>query len=194
MHADIILLPWVVFIIFWGVGAFMEQMAERQKHSVIFKIATGIFGAVVLSAFMLLYIFFFYYSNISFFGSVLYSQTIISKAVGFIIAIAGLALALWARLVLGMNWSRDPLLVRSNTLITTGPYKLVRHPVYLGVTAMFLGTAIYLGLLGGFIGFTVGFIMVFWKSRLEDQELIKHFPNDYPEYRKRTKSYIPFIY
>jgi protein-S-isoprenylcysteine O-methyltransferase Ste14 len=154
----------------------------------------GLLHALVLGGFMLLYVFFFYYSDIFFFSSTLYSQSVLSEAIGLILAMVGLAFTLWARFALGTNWSRDPSVVRSDKLITTGPYKLARHPIYSGVVAMFLGTAIYFGLLGGFIGFAVGAIMVFLKTIIEEKELMKQFPKDYPEHKKHTRAFIPLIY
>jgi protein-S-isoprenylcysteine O-methyltransferase Ste14 len=191
---DTIVLPWVIFTIFWGIGFFIEQMDERQKHSFIYNIISGVFKALLFSAFILVYLFFFYYSNIYFLGDILFNQSIISKSIGFLLAIIGMSIALWARTVLGMNWSRDPSLVKSSTLIISGPYNIIRHPIYAGVIVMFLGTAIYLGLLGGFIGLILGSLGAFSKSITEEKELIKQFPKDYPEYKKRVKAFIPFIY
>ncbi len=194
MSIDIIVLPWVIFVVFWGVGFLVEQMAEHKKHSALVNITMGILGALSFSIFIILFLFFFFYSNIYFFGAVLFSRSLISESIGFLISIIGLALALWGRLTLGMNWSRDPLVTKSSKLITKGPYGIVRHPIYSGAIAMFLGTAIYLGLLGGFIGLIVGLLGIFWKTRLEEKELIKQFPKDYSEYKKHARAFIPFIY
>jgi protein-S-isoprenylcysteine O-methyltransferase Ste14 len=84
--------------------------------------------------------------------------------------------------------------VRSEKLITIGPYKLARHPIYSGVVTMFLRTAIYLGVHSGYIGFAVGAIMVFLKTIMEEKELVKQFPKDYTEYKKHTRKFIPLIY
>jgi protein-S-isoprenylcysteine O-methyltransferase Ste14 len=60
--------------------------------------------------------------------------------------------------------------------------------------AMFLGTAIYLGIPGGFIEFAVSAIMIFWKTTMEGKELMKQLPKDYPDHKKHARKLIPLIY
>src|SRR6202047_1588666 len=88
---------------------------------------------------------------------------------GAAITIAGLLFAVWAREHLGSNWSRSVTIKQGHELITTGPYALVRHPIYTGVLTGFLGTAIALSQVRGVIGFVLIF-MVFWvKFRMEEE-------------------------
>ena len=53
---------------------------------------------------------------------------------------AGLIVALWARTILGTNWSSNVVLKEQHELIERGPYRFVRHPIYTGVLLMVLGT------------------------------------------------------
>ena len=66
-----------------------------------------------------------------------------------ILCIAGLAFCVWARATLGRNWSGTITLKEGHELIERGPYRLVRHPIYTGLLAMFLATALAFGHLGG---------------------------------------------
>ena len=72
--------------------------------------------------------------------------------------VAGLLFAVWAREHLGSNWSRSVTIKQGHELITTGPYAVVRHPIYTGILAGHLGTAIALSQVGGFIGFVLIFL------------------------------------
>src|SRR5262249_41207275 len=64
---------------------------------------------------------------------------------GFSITIAGCAFAVWARALLGGNWSATVTLKQDHELVRRGPYAVVRHPVYSGLLLGMLGTALTLG-------------------------------------------------
>ena len=63
------------------------------------------------------------------------------RAAGTLIAYAGFAFAIWARLTLGTNWSGTVTVKENHELIRTGPYRFVRHPIYSGILLAGLGTA-----------------------------------------------------
>jgi protein-S-isoprenylcysteine O-methyltransferase Ste14 len=80
---------------------------------------------------------------------------------GAAVTIAGLLFAVSAREHLGRNWSRSVTIKQGHELITTGPYAVVRHPIYTGSLAGFLGMAIAISQVRGFIAFVLIFL-VFW--------------------------------
>jgi protein-S-isoprenylcysteine O-methyltransferase Ste14 len=109
-----------------------------------------------------------------------------------LLAVAGAAFAIWARIVLGRNWSAEITFKQDHELIETGPYALVRHPIYTGILAMALGTALNLGRPIG-ISLLVGLCVSFWwKARGEERIMISHFPQ-YARYRARVPAIIPFL-
>jgi len=113
---------------------------------------------------------------------------------GLVIVLGGLALAFWARATLGGNWSGTITLKENHTLVQSGPYGIVRHPIYTAILAMFLGSAITYGTRGAFLAFpvcAVGFIL---KARQEEALMQQTFPDAYPDYRTRTKMLVPGIY
>jgi len=112
---------------------------------------------------------------------------------GLIILIMGLSFVLWARANLGTNWSGSVTYKENHELIKRGPYALVRHPIYTGLLLMFLGTAITIGNVGGFLGFPVLFISCWIKLKQEEALMIKHFKEGYMDYKKRVKALIPFV-
>ena|SRR6202035_3376851 len=113
---------------------------------------------------------------------------------GTLVCAAGLLLALWARRVLGANWSGVVALKENHELILRGPYRLVRHPIYSGVLLMVLGTAIVIGELRGVVALVV-FLGCF-ALRIHDEEAIltRQFPQEYPRYQQRTRRLIPWLF
>src|SRR6185503_671320 len=68
-----------------------------------------------------------------------------TTTVGLVLVVVGLAFSVWARVHLGTNWSTRVTIKRDHTLIRSGPYALVRHPIYTGLIAAILGTAVLVG-------------------------------------------------
>jgi protein-S-isoprenylcysteine O-methyltransferase Ste14 len=116
-----------------------------------------------------------------------------SNTVGLILVFAGAAFAGLARLALGANWSSRARIRAQHTLSTSGPYRIVRHPIYSGLLLLFLGTAVILGQARGYIAFVIVFITWLFKSRTEDRLLAERFGPDFDTYRRRTKALIPGI-
>jgi protein-S-isoprenylcysteine O-methyltransferase Ste14 len=76
----------------------------------------------------------------------------------------------------------------------TGPYRLVRHPIYLGMSMMAAGQAIAFNSGPGFLVVVVGVIPSFlWRAREEEALLATFFGDRYPHYRKRTSMIIPYV-
>jgi len=109
------------------------------------------------------------------------------------IVLAGLAFTVWARIVLGRNWSAEVTFKQDHELIESGPYALARHPIYTGLILMALGTAIDYGRA---IGFALFFALcggLWWKARQEERIMSSHFPDAYAEYRARVHAIVPFV-
>ena len=114
------------------------------------------------------------------------------KVVGVVLFAAGLGLAVWARLYLGRNWGMPMTQKREPELVTSGPYRFVRHPIYSGILLAFVGTALATN--GYFlIVFAVCLIYFTYSARVEEGIMTTAFPQVYPGYRERTKMLIPFV-
>lgn len=113
--------------------------------------------------------------------------------VAVILCIAGLLFCLWARATLGRNWSGTVTLKEGHELIVRGPYRLVRHPIYTGLFAMVVATAVVSGRLAGIIGTALVFISLWIKLIDEEQVMLKQFGDEYVAYQKGTKRIIPFV-
>ena len=105
----------------------------------------------------------------------------------------GITLAIWARRHLGRNWGMPMSLKEEPELVTSGPYKYIRNPIYSGMLLALLGTGLVLGLpwLVAFVACSIYFI---YSSKVEEKIMAEQFPQTYPEYKKRTKMLIPFVW
>ncbi|HML11438.1 MAG TPA: isoprenylcysteine carboxylmethyltransferase family protein [Stellaceae bacterium] len=115
-------------------------------------------------------------------------------AVALALVIGGLLVAYWARWHLGRNWSGEVMVKKGHSLITSGPYRWVRHPIYSGMTVALVGTALASGAPYGFIG--LGLILFGFLVRVRQEEALmgETFPADYAVYSARTARLIPGLY
>ena len=112
--------------------------------------------------------------------------------VGAVVFASGLGLAVWARVFLGRNWGMPMTQRLEPELVTTGPYRTVRHPIYTGILLAMVGTALATSLIGLAVAAIVGGFF-YYSARVEERNLTATFPVAYPAYRERTKMLIPFL-
>jgi protein-S-isoprenylcysteine O-methyltransferase Ste14 len=113
--------------------------------------------------------------------------------IGAAVTVAGLLFAIWARQYLGTNWSRSVTIKQDHELITTGPYTLVRHPIYTGILSGFLGTTIALSQVRGIIGFVLIFLVLWAKLRMEEEWMRSQFGETYATYAHHTAALVPYL-
>ena len=113
--------------------------------------------------------------------------------IGLVLFALGLGLAIWARLHIGRNWG-SPMTQRNDPeLVTSGPYELVRHPIYSGILAAGVGTAVALSWLWLTATLLAG-VYFLYSAIVEERYLTKEFPDDYPLYKRSTKMLVPFLF
>jgi|SRR6185437_15625468 protein-S-isoprenylcysteine O-methyltransferase Ste14 len=110
---------------------------------------------------------------------------------GVLLTAAGLALAFWARYHLGRNWSGQITLKEGHTLICTGPYRYLRHPIYSGILLAVLGTGLTVGLYRALLGVLLVALGLWWKARQEDAWLARAFGEEFERQRRRTGLLLP---
>lgn len=108
-------------------------------------------------------------------------------------AVAGVGFAVWARFHLGRNWSPRPAAKERHKLVTSGPYALVRHPIYTGMLFAAFGTALT-GTIFRIFALAVAALVFLSRIGKEERIMLELFPNVYPAYQARTKRLIPFIW
>jgi protein-S-isoprenylcysteine O-methyltransferase Ste14 len=121
------------------------------------------------------------------------ARTPTSFWIGTVITLVGLAFSVWARRHLGRNWSAIVTLKQGHELVTSGPYALVRHPIYTGLLFGFIGTAIAQGRRTGLLAVVLFYLTALRKYRLEERWMRERFGIAYDAYRSRVKAIIPFV-
>jgi protein-S-isoprenylcysteine O-methyltransferase Ste14 len=112
--------------------------------------------------------------------------------IGLAIFVLGLALAVWARVYLGRNWGMPMSQKADPELVTTGPYRRVRHPIYSGIILAAVGTAIAISpfwLIAAVI--SAAYFLV--SAVIEERTMAGLFPTTYPPYKRATKMLVPFV-
>ena len=114
-------------------------------------------------------------------------------SIGLMATAIGLVFSIWARSVLGGNWSANVTVKQGHELIRAGPYALTRHPIYTGLDLAFLGTALAIGEWRAILAVLIAFGSLWYKLRIEERFLAETFGADYEAYRRRVKAIIPFL-
>ena len=101
----------------------------------------------------------------------------------------------WPRRTLSTNWSAQVVVKEDHELITTGPYAIVRHPIYTGFITTMLGTMIAINI-SILIIITEALVILYlwWKLKREEKIILEQFPREYSEYKKNvSKALIPYL-
>jgi protein-S-isoprenylcysteine O-methyltransferase Ste14 len=112
---------------------------------------------------------------------------------GLVLFALGLGLAIWARVNIGRNWGSPMSQKDDPELVTSGPYRLVRHPIYSGIMFAGVGTAVALSW-WWLIAVALGAVYFVYSATVEERNLTEQFPAAYPVYRRSTKMLVPFIF
>lgn len=124
-----------------------------------------------------------------------YSIQILLTIFSGILAFASVWLGLSAVKTLGKQWNIKAQIIEGHELITTGPYKIVRHPIYSALFGLLIVTGYSMTLLWAFIiAIVFYFIGTIFRTRVEEQLLIQHFGDQYEKYKKKVPAIIPYIY
>ena len=176
---------WLTLMLFWAAGAATAKRAVRRE-----AVSSRLLHIVpTMAAFFLL----FRGGNIGIFHARFVPDSNLIRLTGTALTFAGLAFAIWARMTLGGNWSGTITVKQDHQLVRTGPYRMVRHPIYSGILLAMFGTALFFGELRGLIGFAIAFIAWWSKSRTEEQFMLEVFGDQYSRYRSEVKALIPAV-
>jgi protein-S-isoprenylcysteine O-methyltransferase Ste14 len=168
---------WLVFWIYWLASAASSKASVRGGWRTRLTGVSVVAVIVIAGAFG---------------GHGLAVHSVILAAVGAVLFVGGIALAVWARLHLGRNWGMPMTRRAEPELVTSGPYRFVRHPIYSGLLTAMLGTVLVNNLLG-LIVVAVLTAYFYYCGTVEERNLASAFPAAYPQYRTRTKMLIPFL-
>lgn len=177
---------WIVFLLYWQIRAIgakttqrLEPRASRLVRAITFVVVTALLLVPGLP--------------IPWLYHQLWPQGLWAFWIGAGVMVAGLLFCVWARNHLGRNWSRSVTIKNDHELITSGPYGMVRHPIYTGLLMGFVGTAIALGQVRGIVGLALIFIVLWAKLRMEEAWMRSEFGETYAAYAHRTAALVPYV-
>jgi protein-S-isoprenylcysteine O-methyltransferase Ste14 len=171
---------WVVFWIYW-IAASVGVKAGRTRWARF----AGIRIVIILAVLLLLRL------------RVLRGHRAVTadpwlQGIGLALFVLGLALAIWARVYIGRNWGMPMSEKADPELVTTGPYSVIRHPIYSGIILAMIGTALAVSLYWLTAVALVGAYFLY-SATMEERYMTEVFPDAYPRYKKSTKMLIPFV-
>ena len=176
-------IPWMLFSAYWELAAKGAAAAQSSES----KASRG-FHVLLANLAVLLEI-----VPIRGLGRFL-PLTFLSMAAGLVVELLGLFLAIWARRALGRNWSGEISIKVEHQLIRSGPYQRLRHPIYTGLLAMYVGAAVANGTWLAIIGVAMAGFAYWRKIRLEEKNLDVAFGAEYEAYRRETWALVPGVF
>lgn len=176
----IILVGWAVFWVFWFAAAIGVKAGKNRW---------GQFAGIRVLA-ILVFLLVFHLRVFKGNGS---TSNPWLQGIGTAIFVLGLGLAVWARLYIGRNWGMPMSRKDDPELVTSGPYRTVRHPIYSGILLGAVGTAVAVSLYVLVLAAVMGAYFVY-SAVMEERWMAERFPDTYPAYKRSTKMLIPFIF
>ena len=177
---------WIAFLVYWQIKATNTKATQRLESAAsrILRVFIFLIAIVLLSTTRI---------PLPWLYRQLWPQGLGPFWMGAAVTIAGLLFAVWAREHLGRNWSRSVTIKQGHELITTGPYAVARHPIYTGILTGFLGMAIAISQMRGFIAFVLVFLALWLKLRMEEQWMRSQFGEAYATYARQTAALVPYL-
>ena len=196
MHRDAIVMPfayryvfsvlWVSWVVYWWVAS-RDVKSTVQRES----LASRLSHIVPLSFAVLLYSW--HRVRIPLLAERFLPLSEWSFWIGVFLTAGGLLFTVWARLHLGRNWSGSVTIKQGHELVMSGPYALVRHPIYTGLLLALLGSTLALGDWRGVLAFALAAGALWRKLRVEERWMRQQFGDAYQVYSQRVAALIPFV-
>ncbi len=191
---SLIAFPWLLFLAYWLASRLYEAAARTSKRVVkrppfLTGRAPNIFLYIAL-----ILLFFDFGLTHTVLGVRFLPNGPIAATVGFAVCLAGILFAIWARMYLGGNWSGTPAIKKDQALVKTGPYAMVRNPIYTGITIGVVGSAISVGTVSGLIAIVCAVIFSVFRIATEERMLKEKFGKAYEEYCNEVKAFVPGVW
>ena len=172
-----IALAWIPFWIYWLMSATSAKESRPGRRWTPIGALSAVAVILIVRVFRT--------------GSLAVNSPVLG-AIGAVMFVSGIALAIWARVHLGRNWGMPMTERLEPELITSGPYRHIRHPIYTGLLLGMFGTALATNLIGLVIAAGLSGVF-YYAARVEERNMTAAFPTAYPAYQASTKMLIPFI-
>lgn len=168
---------------FWDSDVSGATTHEERGDRSLWLIALGMIAAFYLSPLEYLYL------------SAILPRNVWMSFCGIGLIASGIALFIWARRTLGMNYSGHVSVKAGQTLVQSGPYRFIDHPAYLGYLWMALGISLGYSSLAGIFALLVLLLpALIYRINVEEKMLAGHFGDVYWRYAGTTKRLVPGIW
>lgn len=176
--------PWYAFLVYWIISAvrLKQVKTEEAPNDRLLHIGIMVFAVYLL-----------FHTDFGF--SVLdnrfvpYARGI--QYAGVALTWLGIAFAIWARYCIGENWSGRVTLKVDHQLIQSGPYALVRHPIYTGLLVANAGAALFIGKWRCIAALVIFLAEMSRKALKEEKLMLTEFGDRYAEYRQHSGFLVP---
>jgi len=175
-------ISWIIFWVYWVVSAIRTTAGQLDTSR---RRERGVFLLLWVILYLAL-------SRPLHLGQMTLQGHLALKIIGTLIFYGGVALAIWARRAMGSNWGMPMTTNENSKLVTDGPYRFIRHPIYAAVTVMSLSSGIVLSR-AWMLVFVVMSVYWIYCGLQEEKDLAKRFPKEYPGYKRRTKMFVPYL-
>lgn len=183
----------IVFIViatcigYWKITEIQADAAKQKKQSFSFKAkikklcTTAVYVVIVLQL-----------AGLQFLPL---ETTTIIKTLGVIMVLISGVSAIIARRELGNNWTHgaEYQIKQKHNLVVSGIYSYIRHPIYIAMLLLFLGTELVIGSYLFFIFLIIFPYIAYTQAKREESLLIQHFEDEYKVYMQKTRMFIPYI-
>lgn len=182
--AEVTKWSWLVLAVYWIVTwmsvkktARAESVSGRWTHLAFLAMGTLLFAWNSMP--------------VAFLQLRLYPDALWIRWTGAALTVAGAAFAIWARIILGRNWSAQVQIKQGHQLIRSGPYRFVRHPIYTGLLLALFGNALAIGAVRAYLAFVLIAIGFARKAKKEESFLAGEFGPAFDEHRRSTGFFLP---
>ena len=179
---------WLAFIVIWWMAAFASKRSVQRQSG----------GSRLLQSGIVLIGLVFLFNLDRAFTRGWPVRLVIPRTDAWVLAgaaltVAGMLFAVWARAILGSNWSSRVTIKQDHQLVLRGPYAFVRHPIYTGTLVSLLGTAVVYGEALCFAGLLICGVGLWLKLQTEEHFMMQQFGEQYAQYRQRVRALVPFV-
>jgi protein-S-isoprenylcysteine O-methyltransferase Ste14 len=187
VYRNLFLFMWTTWALYWWALSFKVKAAARRESRWSRLLHLG----PLLLAALLLWL---PRAPLAFLGERFLPAAAWPFWLGAVLTGAGLLFAAWARRHIGTNWSAIVTIKEGHEFIASGPYAIVRHPIYTGLLFAFAGSALALGECRGLLALAIVAWALWRKLRLEERWMQQHFGESYQAYCRRVAALLPFVW
>ncbi|ENN88798.1 isoprenylcysteine carboxyl methyltransferase [Rhizobium freirei PRF 81] len=177
---------WILWLLIWLFASFGVKKTVRQEDPLS---RLGNTAPIWIGAFLLA-------ARPSWLGPLqipIIAHDLTTYGIGAALTFIGLAFAVWARIHIGRNWSGVITLKEGHALIRSGPYALVRHPIYSGLMLAIIGSAIARGDIAAALAIAAVLYAILRRVHIEESWMSETFGSAYADYKASTPALVPFL-